>query len=490
MEPVFELIKSMNQGEKRYFKRLSTLRSESEESNYVKLFNAIEKSKKYNEKALIAEFGKKFYAQYKRHLFTKVLEALRGMKDAHSVEMQVRSLINESEVLIERSLFKSAMVHIRNAGKKAEKYELFLEQIRSYSVELDVLSRENDLTNFRQRIAYYKELNKKISEKIDNQLQFEELYSQFVQWNHSIELIRSEEELVALSVVLSSSLLENESKAFSLKSKIHYYYIHGLGCFFKGDFATSLSYFKKQKEIIEEHPWMNINQLTVLKCLGNICLLSLKNNDTLRFERAYETFLSYKVSGSYQEYYQWYLSYFLKLMSLNSVTENDKGIEFIEKNEKKNKAVRLWIREHDTMYTEYCYSIFKIVEFYLLGKQPRQALKNINDFLNNAQVNLKQDTYCIARIINLLIHFELANVELIENEIKSVHRFLSQRDRIYGFDRSVLQFLNKAINIPAGLGYKELLGVLHSEWEELKQDKYEKHVFEYFDFTGWLSLKI
>jgi hypothetical protein len=126
----------------------------------------------------------------------------------------------------------------------------------------------------------------------------------------------------------------------------------------------------------------------------------------------------------------------------------------------------------------------------MFNKSPRKALRYINEFLNNADAELKQDTYCIARIINLLIHFELENVELLENEIKSAHRYLSHRDRIYGFEQSILKFLNKAINLPANENYKMLWTILNSDWNKLQNDRFEKQVFQYFDFMRWLELKM
>ena len=43
---VFELIKSMSQAEKRYFKRYATLHSENRTNKYVRLFELLGKQKK------------------------------------------------------------------------------------------------------------------------------------------------------------------------------------------------------------------------------------------------------------------------------------------------------------------------------------------------------------------------------------------------------------------------------------------------------------
>ena len=65
---VFDIIHSMSQAEKRYFRRYSTLQSESKKPRYVQLFEYMEGSKKYDASALKRRFGAKYYAQEKRHL--------------------------------------------------------------------------------------------------------------------------------------------------------------------------------------------------------------------------------------------------------------------------------------------------------------------------------------------------------------------------------------------------------------------------------------
>ena len=51
-DTIFELIKSMTQNEKRYFKRYSTLHSENKDNIYVSLFEKMDSMKKFNEHLL------------------------------------------------------------------------------------------------------------------------------------------------------------------------------------------------------------------------------------------------------------------------------------------------------------------------------------------------------------------------------------------------------------------------------------------------------
>ena len=52
-EALFELIQSMTKSEKRYFKLLSSRHSIGGENNYIRIFDALEKMKTYEEKVVL-----------------------------------------------------------------------------------------------------------------------------------------------------------------------------------------------------------------------------------------------------------------------------------------------------------------------------------------------------------------------------------------------------------------------------------------------------
>ena len=55
---LFELIKSLSSSEKGYFRKRSFLQVKGDETNYLKLFIAIDKQTVYNEKELLEKFSK------------------------------------------------------------------------------------------------------------------------------------------------------------------------------------------------------------------------------------------------------------------------------------------------------------------------------------------------------------------------------------------------------------------------------------------------
>jgi hypothetical protein len=89
----------------------------------------------------------------------------------------------------------------------------------------------------------------------------------------------------------------------------------------------------------------------------------------------------------------------------------------------------------------------------------------------------------------LLSHFELGNDELIEYQVKSTYRFLSQMDNLQQVQKEILTFLKKLGHIePHEL--KNAFKHLHDKLLSLQDNPFEKRAFLYLDLISWLESKI
>jgi len=140
-----------------------------------------------------------------------------------------------------------------------------------------------------------------------------------------------------------------------------------------------------------------------------------------------------------------------------------------------------------TFYFNFAYLYFGVGDY-------DKAIEWVNKILNETDIKAREDMQAVTRILNLIIHFELDNIDLLEYASRSTYRFLAQRDRLYKIETAVLHFFkNKLpkINITVKkellAGFKEL----KDEIIEISKDPLEKIVItEYFDFISWLESKI
>jgi hypothetical protein len=108
----------------------------------------------------------------------------------------------------------------------------------------------------------------------------------------------------------------------------------------------------------------------------------------------------------------------------------------------------------------------------------------------NESSDIRQDIQGMARIFNLILHYELGNSDSLEYFVKSTYRFLLKRNRLYKVESIVLNYLRKNANLFSQREVIESFKKLREELVPLSQDPFEKKAFEEFDLLSWLESKI
>lgn len=110
--------------------------------------------------------------------------------------------------------------------------------------------------------------------------------------------------------------------------------------------------------------------------------------------------------------------------------------------------------------------------------------------LNDNSIDANNDIHCFSRILNLIIHLEMGNTEVIPYTLKSTFRYLDKRKRMYRFETVFLKFINQYLKAKNNNQVKNTYQSLREELQILLKDPFEKVVFEYFDFNTWAESKI
>ena len=118
------------------------------------------------------------------------------------------------------------------------------------------------------------------------------------------------------------------------------------------------------------------------------------------------------------------------------------------------------------------------------------ALKYINLVLNTSEAGLREDVYTFARLVNLIIHYELGNYDLLDYTIKSTKRFVAKNQRNYKFETVFLKDFKKLLKVRNTGSPKQLYIDFKAALEKVLEDPYEQAANEYFNFIAWLDSKI
>ena len=133
--------------------------------------------------------------------------------------------------------------------------------------------------------------------------------------------------------------------------------------------------------------------------------------------------------------------------------------------------------------------IFINLSYVHFGNQNyHKSLFWINKLLNNSYGNIRMDLQCMAPIMNIAIHYQLGNYDIISNLIRSTDRFLIKTERKFKVESSFLKFARKCLQEEYSKNNLEHLFI--AEIENLKKislDPKERGSIELFDIISWLE---
>jgi hypothetical protein len=101
----------------------------------------------------------------------------------------------------------------------------------------------------------------------------------------------------------------------------------------------------------------------------------------------------------------------------------------------------------------------------------------------------RKDLQSLARILNLITHYELGNTMLLDSLLRSTYRYLNKANRLSEFERKMMSFIREAGKPHSKREMQKILETLKQDFEELSgQPSYG--VFDLFDIIAWLESKI
>lgn len=483
---LFRLIKSMTKGDRRNFKLFARL--QEGDKKYVQLFDAIDRQNEYNEAELLEQFkGERFTRQFsvaKNYLYNYILKTLHVFhKDPYS---GLGTLMHQIQILIGKNLYDQAAKLVRKAKHIAERQEMFQELLTLLAYERTILHRTNQLKQFEALLQTLQEVEGKTIAQLANLNDFNLLYDEiYVLMNKSISA-RRKKERTDVNEILANPLLADESLAISVRAKLKRLDILNDCYMFKTDYVSCLKYSSEIIAIYEKYPDIRKEKnMRYINTVSNLGVFYYYFGDPsaslamLNKLKMLETFTEQEQLRVFEKYYH------VKIAQCIEVGDYQEGLSTIESFVKEFAAVEGKITKSVELAIYYLGAYF-----YVLAGNPSESLTWINRILNEPKTELRTDIQCMARILNLFIHYELDNRDFIEYNLKSTTRFLANRDRMFGYERLVLKYLRQLANVHPDEDSRGILVKFRSEVEGLKGDPQEREALNMFDVSSWIDSRL
>ena len=481
---LFLLINGLSVGEKRLIS-ISLAGGSSKKNSQHQIFDlVVAKKVKSDEELSKALKNVKNLSATKNQLFDKILDLLSSGINSFDVKYHQQYL--KIETLFSRGLFRLALLQIRRLKKEVVKHERFYAIYELYLKEVKVLKAMTRFDEADQLIH---------GSMTDLELLSKEIIA-FIKVHNQYHLINSyyskngasRSDLAAKEYEDFAFLVEQFEEQQLLKYSSQFYKNLGL-------LTTSFGLNDLDKCLEQTTELLAIFELTPHEREANL-------KQHLMVLHSHSEILS--LNNMYQEF-NLYIDYF-KVLKPNSITE-----EIYIKERYFNLALNNMVQsaqfdnatilldEFKYAYEEQNLKFNKDFESLLLGLCTSLTM-NIGDFKQALRWNnktqqlpyykdLREDLQFASDLMELIIHFELKNFQLLEYRIIAFQKKMKRKEKKYLIEEILLTYLRKLLSAEISDRTK-ILKDLAVELEKIKDNPFEFALLKKFDFIKYFNQKV
>ena len=488
---LFQLIKSLEKAEKRHFKLYIKRSSGKEELKIVRLFDALDKQKEYDEKTLLKKLDdvtKPQLTNLKTHLYKQVMASLRLLKSTDSLDLQLNEQFDYAHILYKKGLFLQSLRIIERAKEIANANQKFnfLPQLIALEKRIENLHITRSMQDRAEKLSA--EANE-VSRHIDMVARLSNLALQLYSWYIKHGHARNEEDEADVKKFMKVNLPPDAFTQTGFYERLFLYQSYSWYAFIRQDFLQYYRYTQKWVNLFEEQPAMLAAETaTYIKGMHN---LMGAHFDLLNHEKLKETIKKFEqftkssiITGNENNRILAYVYLYTAKINLCFLQGNfTKGLRLVPFLEKMLKEYGLFLDAHRVLVFYY-----KIACLYFGSGDNERAIDFLNRIINQKS-DLRSDLQCYARLLRLIAHYELGNFELLEYLTKSVYRYMAKMKNLSKVEEEMFSFLRRSFRVGAHALKPEFEKLL----ERLKKyqgNPLETRAFSYLDVMSWLESKI
>ncbi|PSR14406.1 MAG: hypothetical protein DA408_12670 [Bacteroidetes bacterium] len=483
---LYDLVHTLTQSEKRYLK----VQAGAGEKDYLHLLDALLAQKTFDEQQLVQDHqGANFVrhlAVNKQYLYALLLNKLTQFGQ-QKLEDQVVAKLAATNVLIEKGLYRAAYHELRKGQQIATQYELFELQMMLCGLEKKLRAlqpfKKQDDTHLEQ--LFKRELDSLA--QLKNTVEYAYLAQQVVRFQMQFQKIQNAAQHQHLAGLTQSAQFQHLHLATNFKSKIYFYQANATYQFVQGQVKKAYEINREFLDLLEANPhFLRLYAERYIATLNNMLIDSLVIGDYEVLKEGISRLVMTLQRPEFKSIKNIAARVFRQryLLLINwSLSQRDfaKALAWIPKIEEGLAQFGKKIEKHHriTFYYLIAYLLF-------LNRQYDRALKWNNLILDDPKEDAVKEIFYFARILNLLLHYELGNHALLESLLASTPKYLKARRPIYATEKALFRYLGKLLHHPDKAEKQKLMADFKAEMDERFQQPAEKRVFNYLDLRLWV----
>jgi len=485
-----DLVNSLTRNEKGYFKK--TIGHSERDNKYVKVFDYIERYGTYDVDKIRKETGIKNLARVKNYLHKSILRSLRQFHAGQSTISKISELIHDAQILVFKLLYDQAEKTLDKAEVLANEHELFHSIIPIYELRryLHIRNQPSSTTMY----ANLQECTAKTQQAIDHMSHFQK-YCRLRDRSYSVVLshgtARKEEEQHMLDDFIDDPLLAEENRSSFYWTEI--YRLQALHYFYNNrrDFdkcyenaVRMIDHMESRPHIIREFP---ATYVTIFHFLHTSTWWSRRFE---LLEKNYERLSAFLAHPDVPHTRELDVIVFVSIRNtqLNAYLQTADAKRALEIAGIIEAGLEKYEPDIPAMRKLFFYVNLTLA--YFLNGDHHTALAWLNKALDMSEVKLHMQALTLARMLLLILHYELNNTELLPYVVRSTYRYLVERDRLFRFEKVFIDFIRHFPAAPSKKEMAQLFTELKARLLPLREDPEEAPAFEEFDYICWLDSKI
>ncbi|MEM7103426.1 MAG: hypothetical protein AAF502_09875 [Bacteroidota bacterium] len=465
------LIQTMSKAEKRYFKLFASQHTRNGSNNYIKLFDAIDKQPEYNEVKLRRKFSKESFgkklAATKYLLYELILKSLKNFHSGKTIDSRLNSLLEEVDVLFNKTLYKQSRKVLCKAKRIARESEktFYLHRISQW---------EKTLCGYlftpecKGKAETWLSESEAVTLKLQNEAQYLELAGKMRMF-YEICLRKGGicNQKAALKIIKHPLLLEVES-AMTFVSKLCFHEIHSIYARVNHNYHKAQRSLLKIAELWEQNPGMvKVYAEWYKRTTGDLVLCAL---NTGKFSNYFSLIgklrtLPVKCEQETLKRELWVtmleFGYYLHLGDLKQCEVLEKQIRQVHFRHK-DKLSSVWL----------IWLYFQLTVYYFMIADYDKAIDGMNRVQDYEKTGLLPYVQVFCKLLRIPVHYELKNFHFLEYQLRSTQRYLNRRERNGTVEKTFLKFMKKSLGTVGTKNLQELFTELGQSLKDVESGSF------------------
>ncbi len=485
---LYDLIKSMSASEKRYF-RMNSL-SNIANSKYAKLFTTVDQQINFDENESYLFVSNSQLPNLKANLYKKILQTLRRFHLSSTIDAQIREMIDYAQLLFNRSQYKQCANQLKKAkflSYKSDNPELLLVVLKwQKNVVLQTATGDS-----RKQVEEIIKEASTANEQINNINRFTSIQLELNSLYQKIGFIRNVSDHEMVIRIFKSSMIRLEEANLSLNEKFSLYSLYINYYFFIQDFERGHYYAKKWVALFNNPIIVRTKLESYVQSLNSLMIAQSRLGLYKEFSKSKRIFrkIRYIPNITFTENVHKKLFKYSYVHEFNGLFMRGHFVEGVRILNRIKPDLEAYYNELDAHSRLVMF--YKIACLYVGNNEFSESLIWLNKIINTENIDLREDVHGFARILSLICHYELGNLDVIDYYIRSTYRFLLKKKNLQLYQKYILSFLRR-------LGTRKISNAemikkfeqLRTQLLPLETNPYEKRAFIYFDIISWLESKI